>query len=428
MSGSGFTVDVDLNGFLAEGASQVDAIVTVTGAGVGATPATEGLEIIIIDCSSSMSGGKIRAARQATKVAINELRDGVAFTVIVGTEVARQLYPYRGTSVVASARTRAEAKGAVDKLPANGGTAIGAWLRLATTIAEQHPGALRHAILLTDGQNGETEARFRRALDDCLGKFTCDCRGVGTDWVVDELRTIASALLGSVDIVADPADLAADFRAVMGAAMDKRVADVALRLWTPRGATVRIVKQVEPTVEDLTGRRVESGNLRGDYPLGAWGSETRAYHLQIDVPPGAVGDEILAGRVSLVPAGSDGNDGAVLGKGLIPVTWTDDTAAATQISRAVAHYTGQVELAEAIQEGLAARRAGDIDTATARLGRARELATESGHDATAQLLGGVIDVDERTGTVRLRATVTDVDEMTLETRSVRTVRVRGEDD
>ena len=39
----------------------------------------------------------------------------------------------------------------------------------------------------------------------------CDCRGVGVDWEVAELRKVASALLGSVDIVADPANLAADF-------------------------------------------------------------------------------------------------------------------------------------------------------------------------------------------------------------------------
>ena len=38
-----------------------------------------------------------------------------------------------------------------------------------------------------------------------------------------------------------------------GAAMDKNVADVWLRLWTPQGAVVRFVKQVAPAVEDLTG-------------------------------------------------------------------------------------------------------------------------------------------------------------------------------
>ena len=43
-----------------------------------------------------------------------------------------------------------------------------------------------------------------------------------------ELRRISSALLGTVDIVADAADLATDFRTIMGAALGKGVGDVAL--------------------------------------------------------------------------------------------------------------------------------------------------------------------------------------------------------
>ena len=58
------------------------------------------------------------------------------------------------------------------------------------------------------------------------------------------------------DIVADPAGLAADFTEMMEAAMGKEVADVALRVWTPVGTTIKFVKQVAPTVEELTGRRV----------------------------------------------------------------------------------------------------------------------------------------------------------------------------
>jgi hypothetical protein len=326
-------------------------------------------------------------------------------------------------TATADARTRADATARVVRLAANGATGIGAWLTFAGRIADQHPGAIKHAILLTDGQNGEHQSQFAAALDACLGKFTCDCRGVGTDWRVDELRAISSALLGTVDIVANPSDLAADFRAIMGAAMGKVLADVALRLWTPRGAIVRFVKQVAPTVEDLTARRTESGTQRGDYPLGSWGAESRDYHVEVQVTPGVVGDEILAGRVSLVRAGSDN----VLAQGLIRAIWTDDTALSTRISRGVAHYTGQAELAQAIQDGLAARKAGDGPTATARLGRAVALAAASGNDGTARLLERVVDViDAPSGTVRLRAGVTAADEMTLDTRSTKTIRVRGE--
>ena len=129
----------------------------------------------------------------------------------------------------------------------------------------------------------------------------------------DELRAVSSALLGTVDIVADAADLAADFRALTSAAMGKVVGDVALRLWTPQAAGIRLVKQVSPTVEDLTARRAGSGPQRGDYPLGAWGAETRKYHVRIEVQPKPAGVEMLAARAGVVDADADD----VLGQGLI---------------------------------------------------------------------------------------------------------------
>jgi hypothetical protein len=418
-----FTVEVDQNSYLPVDATRVDAIVTVTAAdgSAGPAPASEVLEVIVIDCSTSMTGSKIHAARKATIAAIGELRDGVSFAVVAGNHVARQVYPAKGTAVAGDV-TRAEAIQLVERLQADGGTGIGYWLTHVGGLAHEHPGSIKHAILLTDGQNGESAAYFENALNKVRGAFTCDCRGVGTDWRVDELRAVATAMLGTVDIVADPADLAADFQAIMGVAMGKNVADLALRLWTPRGANVQFLKQVAPTVEDLTDRRTDAGRQSGDYPLGSWGAETRDYHLAIDVPPGAVGDEMLAGRVSVVRAGS----GDVLGQGMVTAIWTEDTALSTRISRGVAHYTGQAELAEVIQEGLAARKAGDEPTATARLGRAVALAAASGNDGTARLLERVVEVvDAPSGTVRLRQGVTDVDEMTLDTRSTRTVRVRG---
>jgi hypothetical protein len=419
-----FTVEVDQNSYLPVDANRVDAVVTVTAVdgAAGPAPASDVLEVIVIDCSTSMTGSKIRAARKATVAAIAELRDGVSFAVVAGNHVSRQVFPPAGTAV-ADGGSRSAAIRLVERLQADGGTGIGNWLKHVGGLARAHPGSIKHAILLTDGQNGESAEYFANALNGVLGAFTCDCRGVGTDWRVDELRTIATAMLGTVDIVADPADLAADFRSIMGVAMGKSMADLALRLWTPRGASVRFVKQVAPTVEDLTDRRTEAARQAGDYPLGSWGAETRDYHIAIDVPAGSVGDEMLAGRVSVVASGS----GDVLGQGLVTAIWTEDTALSTRISRGVAHYTGQAELAEAIQEGLAARKAGDEVTATARLGRAVALAAASGNDGTARLLERVVEVvDAPSGTVRLRKAIADVDEMTLDTRSTRTVRVRGE--
>jgi hypothetical protein len=422
-----FAVEVYQNEYLAAGATEVNAVVTVTATGAATGPSTSGsaAEVIIVDCSGSMHvpRTKLSSAKQATAAAIDTLRDGVEFAVVAGTDEARLVYPYQQRMVVASPQTRAEAKDAVAKLAANGGTAIGRWLALADSLFATSSASMRHAILLTDGQNmHETPRELARTLQAVTGHFVCDCRGVGTDWEVKELRTIADTLLGTVDIVAEPEDLEADFRAMMTGAMSKAVADVALRLWTPMGATVKFVKQVEPTLLDLTARRVDVPPRTGDYPTGSWGSETRDYHVCVQVPAAATGERMMAAKVSLVVSGPDEQE---LGKGRIFAVWTDDTALSTKINREVAHYTGQAELAAAIQEGLEARKAGDVETATAKLGRAVQLATETGHTDTAKLLSKVVDVeDARTGTVRLKRKVETADEMTLDTRSSKTMRVR----
>jgi hypothetical protein len=284
-----------------------------------------------------------------------------------------------------------------------------------------HTDAIRHAILLTDGRNeSETPADLSKALSACTGTFTCDCRGVGTDWSVDELRRVATVLLGTVDIVARPAELVADFTRMMAAAMDKALGDVSLRVWTPVGAEVRFLKQVAPEVRDLTDTAQPAGVPQTlGYPIGAWGPESRDYHLCVRVRPGEIGDEMLAARVSVV------GDDVVRAKGLVRAIWTENRALSTRIDQQVAHFTGQAELARAVQEGLRARKAGDVATATARLGRAVALATASGHEDTARLLRQVVDVDDPvTGTVRLKPVVEDADEMALDTRSTKTIRSR----
>ncbi|MFJ2718213.1 VWA domain-containing protein [Streptomyces sp. NPDC087437] len=436
-----FAVDVYQNEYLPEGGREVNSIVTVSATGggtIGSAVAAPHLYTpgqgpsaavaLMVDCSGSMDypPTKMRNARDATAAAIDTLRDGVHFAVIGGTHVAKEVYPGGGRLAVADATTRNQAKQALRRLSAGGGTAIGTWLRLADRLLSSADVAIRHGILLTDGRNEhESPEDLRRTLDACAGRFTCDARGVGTDWEVKEVTQIASALLGTADIVADPAGLAADFTRMMETAMGKEVADVWLRVWTPVGTTIKFVKQVAPSVEELTDRRAEAGPRAGDYPTGSWGDESRDYHLCVEVPAAGIGQEMLAARISLVVPKPDGTVQNLGAQGLVRAVWTDDMTASTSINPQVAHYTGQAELAQAIQQGLDLRKAGDFDGATAKLGRAVQLAGASGNADTAKLLAKVVDVvDAATGTVRLKAKVDEADEMTLETRSTKTVRVK----
>lgn len=422
-----FTLECFQNGYLPQGASEVNAVVTITAAdpaagGDTASPtgsAGPASEVIIVDTSGSMGGSKIREARTAVAAAIDCIRDGVQFAVIAGDDHARMLYPSTPSFAVASPDTRYDATRASRQLDAGGGTAIGRWISLATELFAGQAG-INHAILLTDGKDEhESPEQLDAALEAATGVFQCDCRGVGSSWVVSELRKVSTALLGTVDIIADPDGMSADFEAMMNNAMGKAVAAVNLRVWAPQGSTLEFVKQVSPDVLDLTPTRVDVNPLSGDYALGAWGDEARDYHLAINVTPGNVGDEMLAARVTLM-VGDEPS-----GQALVKAIWTDDAARSTRINRQVAHYTGQAELADAIQSGLEARKNGDLDVATARLGRAVKLAAQAGNNETAELLAKVVDIeDASTGRVRLKSSVAAADEMTLDTRSTRTKRLR----
>ncbi|NNH73171.1 VWA domain-containing protein [Nocardia uniformis] len=419
----GISIAVDQNEYLAEGADTVHAVITVTTTGdlVAATPPAPRVEILILDRSTSMTGERFQEARKAAMAALDELPDGVEFAIVGGTLEGFPVYPDGYRTTPANRSTRAAARDALKRLKADGGTAIGTWLAAANRLAQAHPKSIVHAILLTDGKNqGESRDQLDAQIEAATGVFSCDCRGVGSDWQEEELQAVASALFGTADIVAKPQGLSADFAAMMRTSMAKSIPDLTLRVWIPTGAEVLSIKQVAPAIEQLTDRRIESGPRTGDYPLGPWGAEDREYHLQIRVEPAAPGREKLTARVHILA------EDQVLGEGLVKAKWTTDLALSARISKRVAHYTGQAELAQVIQEGLAARKDGDDAAATAKLQRAVELAKDSGHDATAKLLRAVVDVDERTGTVRLRDKVDPAEVMALGLRSTKTARVRKE--
>jgi hypothetical protein len=419
-----FSAEVYQNEFLPDGGSDVHAIVTVTceGAGeAGQSGAGDAGEIVIVDTSGSMGADKILAVQQAAAAALDQILDGVWFAVIAGSHEARLAFPTETGMVRMDQQTRAAAKYAIGDFVPKGGTAMGTWLRLATEVFASVPGlAQKHAILLTDGINQhETPEQLTAAIEGARGQFQCDCRGVGSDWQVAEVRRIATTLLGSVDLIAAADQMAADFENIMRQAMGRGVAEAFLRVWAPQGAQVLFVRQVAPTVDDLTARRSEVNALTSAYPTGSWGDEARDYHVAVRLPAKAVGQEQLAARVQLA-IGPD-----VVAQGLVKAMWSSDDTLTTRIDPAVAHYTGQAELAEAIQEGLAAKATGDTATATTKLGRAVQLAAETGNEEATTRLRKIVEIgDAATGKVQLKRSVDKLDEMALDTASTKTTRVK----
>ena len=420
-----FNAEVFQNEFLPDGGTDVHAIVRVTcqGAGQVGTGGGEAAEILIVDTSGSMGQNGIAQGRYAAGVALQEITDGTWFAVIAGNHVGTLVYPAFGVQqmVRMDPRTRQEALAAIQQFRADGGTAMGTWLTKAKEVFLTVPHVLqRHAILLTDGTNEhETPEQLTWAIHNSTGFFQCDVRGLGDRWQIDEARRIASALLGTVDLIPSPERMADEFERLIKASMARGVAAVDVRIWAPQGAQVLFVKQVAPNLEDITSRRTQVNPLTASFPTGAWADESRDFHIAVRLPAKSIGQEQLASRVQVM-IGEE-----LKTQALVKATWSGDESLTTRIDDQVARYTGQAELAAAIQQGLAAKASGDEDGATRKLGRAVQIAASTGDEEMTSRLKKVVEIDNaETGTVRLRKTVEKLDEMALDTASTKTRRIK----
>ena len=421
-----FKIEAFQNKHLAEGSSRVDAILSVSAEGTPSSTLSHELVVgFIIDSSGSMTGARMTAVKSAVIRAIELLSEGVSFFVVAFHSTARVISaPGRATRA-----NKDEAERVLAQLNADGGTAMSTGLALARELFSQAPLAIHQAVFLTDGKNeSESREKVSAELAHCAGKFECDCWGVGTDWAVGEVQAIAKGLGGKASLVPDPSGIEAAFRQAMEKASAKAWKDVKLRLWAPLGAEVVFVKQVNPTIEELTQKAKQLSPQVREYAIGTWGQgERRDFHVALQVKAGKVGDEMLACRPSV--AYQEGSAAGWVEKELKPpearlfANWTGDDVLSSRIDNQVAHYTGQDELAQAIEKGLAARERGDDGTATQLLGRAVQLAAASDNAEMTHRLSKVVDVvDAPNGTVKLKRNVAKAATMDLQLESHTTKR------
>lgn len=437
---SGFTLTIFQQKYLHQGADEIQAVIRVT-ATPGDEPGDEGTgpgtagaaEVIIVDCSSSMARPrpKLLAARRAASAAIDAMRDGTEFAVLSGRYDAAMVYPSSPTLARATPETRAEAKGAVKRLDADGLTRISSWLAMAAQLLRPHQGLIRHTMLFTDGKNQHEsqDGTLDRVLSACRGMFTCDVRGIGDEWEPSDLLKIASVLHGRADGLPDVADLEHDFRAMMHEAMRKVVPDVGLRIRPVPGVTVLELRQLHPVDADLTeqGEPAEAPAKR--YWIGSWGGETRDYLVRLAAPADGFRQQadVPLALVDITVRGADGSHQAVLAEpGFVLAHWTTDPQTRTRLP--VDSYADQREIGHAITAGCHAWLAGQSGKAEEAWGTAVRLATETDDEDRLSLLVPLVEVlDPVTGKVRLRDPISRADVLRAEARSVTTTIVVTEE-
>jgi hypothetical protein len=425
-----FKIEAFQNRYLRPGQTRVDAILQVTAPEDIVAKAAQLVVGFIVDKSGSMSGDRIGAVKSAVERSIAML-DPDAWFFVVAFDSTAQVVVRESKATLPRKLAAAQA---LSSLAAAGGTAMSTGLSAARQIFARAPDAIRQAVFLTDGKNeSEQPDHVAAELERCEGLFQCDCWGVGTDWRVGEVQEISQKLLGKASLIQDSAGIDAAFRAAMEKASQKALKDVALRLWTPQGADIVFLKQVNPTIEDVTNRgRVVSAQVK-EYRTGAWsGGERRDFHVAVEVRPGNVNEEVLAARPSVAYLAPEPSGGWVAhedkpSEGRLFASWTAEGTLSARIDDRVAHYIGQDELASAIKDGLEQREKGNLAAATQFLGRAVKIAHASKNLAMTQRLARVVEVvDPSQGTVRLKKDVKKAATMELELESATTKHIQGD--
>src|SRR5262249_6261806 len=210
-----FSGVVNQNKFLASGAGDVNAIVSIKSLVTPGTGQQSGGKLVVGfvgDGSGSMSGEKWRSAKQALIESVGKLPEESEFFVIIGRSTADVIVP----AARASQENKARALHALTRARDDGGTKFAQWLAAARREFTKCTGNIRVLVFLTDGENDEGgDGPLVAELANCAGFFEVESRGVGDAYQPDQLRLIQQSLGGSVDIIRQPADLSDDFADIL---------------------------------------------------------------------------------------------------------------------------------------------------------------------------------------------------------------------
>ena len=132
-----FRAEVFQNQFMADGASEVHAIMTVAVDGAPGIAASGSAASgrnkmfgILCDVSGSMAGEKMHAAKEALSKLVQMLPEDVHFFLVVGSAIGQVIFPAQ----LATPESKARALTNIRSMNAEGGTVISTWLEQANRV------------------------------------------------------------------------------------------------------------------------------------------------------------------------------------------------------------------------------------------------------------------------------------------------------
>jgi Ca-activated chloride channel family protein len=156
---------------------------------------------LILDHSGSMNGRPLETVKKAANLLVDKLKPSDRLSVVAFDHRAQVLVPNQ------SVEDPEKIKKQINRLSAEGGTAIDEGLRLAIEeLAKGKKDRVSQAFLLTDGENehGDNERCLKLAQLATGYNLTLNTLGFGDNWNQDILEKIADAGLGTLSYIQKP--------------------------------------------------------------------------------------------------------------------------------------------------------------------------------------------------------------------------------
>ncbi len=370
---------------------------------------------IVLDCSSSMSGDKIKAACDGAGQIIRALDEHIVFMVVGFNVRAEVIY---GPEACTAAHKK-QARQAIKRLHATNGTRMSTALRAVVGAFRPYQEQAKKILFLTDGKNeGEKRSALNQAVDLCVqARIGIQAWGVGADWDATELRHMAEVTHGSADIIPSPRQIKNAFFNSFDLMRRTALTDVRFVLWTPVEVAVKQIQQVYPTIVAL-GLQQDSANPRQQLvSLGSFAAgDRRDYLIAITLATHEPGQQymLLRPAVRYVSVGAGEQEERAPRESWVAIQWTNNASLAAQIDPHIAHYTDEKDLAEGIQKGNEALARGDKQQAAMILAQALEISQRTGNEKITKLLSTIV-LRRADGTVQLK----DVDAITRKTLEIK---------
>ena len=195
---------------LAAGASQtVDVLVRLAPPNVDISEAKRPkLNIgIALDRSGSMSGPKMREAREAAKYCVDQMLPSDVFSAVIFDDIVDVLFTSQPVE------NREMLKHGLDRIEARNSTALHqGWVEAGLQVSERlDPNAINRVLLITDGQANVGETNPTRIIEHARTLATRSVStstiGIGSDFNEDLLMPMAEAGQGNAWHVQEPEDM-----------------------------------------------------------------------------------------------------------------------------------------------------------------------------------------------------------------------------